>query len=98
MRGRFERASWEALPNWNADDPTDALAAFMRSCTVLGEKPDWSAVCAAGTRVPPKTRAEPIRRYFRDNFEPFRVINADETQTEAMVPPTGVGQLRHCTP
>ena len=81
VRGRLERAAWEALPNWSVDDPTDALAAFMRSCTVLGEKPEWSAVCAAGALVLPKTRAEPIRRYFRDNFEPFKVINADETQT-----------------
>ncbi len=80
-RGRLEPAAWETLPSWNADDPTDALAAFMSSCTVLGEKPVWSAVCAAGSRVPAKARAETIRRYFRDNFEPFKVINADETQT-----------------
>ena len=80
-RGRLEPTTWEALPNWNLDDPTDALAAFMRSCMVLSEKPDWSAVCAAGARVPSKARADSIRRYFRDNFEPFKVINADETQT-----------------
>ena len=80
-RGRLERASWEALPNWGADDPTDALAAFMLSCSVLSEKPDWRAVCAAGALVPPKARAELIRRYFRENFEPFKVINADESQT-----------------
>ena len=44
-------------------------------------KPEWTAVCAAGAALPPKGRAEIIRQYFRDNFDPFRVINADESDT-----------------
>lgn len=80
-RGRLERASWDGLPNWNADDPTDALAAFLQSCTVLATRTEWSAVCAAGAAVPGKSRPDIIRRYFRENFEPFKVVNADESQT-----------------
>ena len=80
-RGRLERASWDGLPNWNADDPTDALAAFLQSCTVLATRTEWTAVCAAGAAVPGKSRPDIIRRYFRENFEPFKVVNADESQT-----------------
>ena len=80
-RGRLERALWDDLPYLNADDPTDALAAFMQGCVVLASKTEWSAACAAGAAVPVKARPETIRRYFRENFEPFQVINADETAT-----------------
>lgn len=81
LRGRLEPASWNGLPHWNSDDPTDALAAFMQSCKVLATRAEWSAVCAAAANIPGKSRPEEIRRYFRDNFDPFKVINADETQT-----------------
>ena len=80
-RGRLERAPWEALPNWDADDPSDALAAFLQGCPVLAIKPEWSAVCSAGAAVPFSARPDSIRRFFRDNFDPFRVVNADESQT-----------------
>ena len=80
-RGRLERALWEALPNWNNDDATDALAAFVQGCPILASKPEWVAVCAAGVAIPPKAGQETIRRYFRENFEPFRVVNADESET-----------------
>ncbi len=81
VRGRLERAPWEGLPSFNADDPTDALAAFLQGCTTLAAKPEWSAACAAGSAVPPKARPEIIRRYFRENFDPFKVVNADESDT-----------------
>ena len=80
-RGRLERALWDDLPYFSADDPTDALAAFLQGCVMLATKTEWSAACAAGAAVPVKARPETIRRYFRENFEPFQVINADETAT-----------------
>ena len=80
-RGRLESASWDSLPNWNTEDPTDALAAFLQSCQILAIKPEWSAACAAGVAVQPKARPESIRRYFQDNFTPFKVVNADDTTT-----------------
>ena len=81
IRGRLERASWETLPNWNSDDPTDALAAFLQGCPVLATRTEWSVSCAAGSAMPPKARPETIRRYFFDNFEPFKVVNADQSET-----------------
>ena len=80
-RGRLERAAWNGLPHWNSDDPTDALAAFVQSCAVLATRAEWSAVCASAASIPGKMKPEGIRRYFRDNFDPFKVVNADETAT-----------------
>ncbi len=80
-RGHLEPTSWDTLPNWNTDDPTDALAAFLQSCQILASRTEWSAVCALGAAVPPKARPESIRRYFQDNFAPFKVVNADDTTT-----------------
>ena len=80
-RGQLEPASWDALTNWEGDDPTDALAAFLQGCAMLATRPEWSAVCAAGAAVPPKARPDTIRRYFRDNFDPFSAVNADQSQT-----------------
>ena len=81
VRGRLERASWDSLSNWTSDDPTDALAAFLLGCPVLATKAEWSAACAAGAVVPPKAKPDTIRRYFQDNFEPYKVVNADESDT-----------------
>ena len=81
VRGRLERAPWDGLPNFNTDDPTDALAAFLQGCRTLATKPEWSAACAAGAAVPPKANQEAIRRYFRDNFDPFKVVNADDSES-----------------
>lgn len=69
------------MPHWNSDDPTDALAAFVQSCAVLAARAEWRAVCASAASIPGKTKPEGIRRYFRDNFDPFKVVNADETTT-----------------
>jgi membrane-bound lytic murein transglycosylase A len=80
-RGRLERASWDALPSFNADDPTDALAAFLQGCPMLATKNEWSTACGAGLAIPAKALPETIRRYFRDNFDPFKVVNADESET-----------------
>ena len=38
-------------------------------------------VCASGQSVPAKAAPDAIRRYFRDNFDAFRVVNADESET-----------------
>lgn len=78
-RGRLERGRWESLPNWQEDDPTDALKAFVRGCAVLATQREWQAVCAAGQALAANAKAEPIRRYFRDHFEPFKVVNANDT-------------------
>ncbi|MFO0326058.1 MAG: MltA domain-containing protein [Burkholderiales bacterium] len=83
-RGRLERADWRDLSAWSEDDPTDALTAFEQGCPALRTRAEWQSVCAqAGTLVNGKGKLDSrvAERFFRDNFQPFRVLNADETRT-----------------
>lgn len=83
-RGRLERADWGDLRAWSEDDPTDALTAFEQGCPALRTRAEWQSVCAqAGTLVSGKGKLDPrvAERFFRENFQPFRVLNADETRT-----------------
>ena len=80
-RGRLERAAWDALPGFAAENPADALGAFLQSCGVLKAKIEWQQVCSRAVALPPNAKAQTVNQFFRDNFDPFRVINADETET-----------------
>ena len=88
VRGRMERSEWSQLPNFAADDSTEALNAFVQGCAVLASKSEWQDVCtraAALMQLKPKTsavsQAAEVTQFFIDNFEPFRVVNVDETDT-----------------
>jgi membrane-bound lytic murein transglycosylase A len=80
-RGRLERAGWEALANFASDDPSDALTAFLQSCSMLLVKTEWVDVCTSASALPATRTADTVRQFFRANFEPWRVINADESDT-----------------
>ncbi|MBL0121257.1 MAG: MltA domain-containing protein [Betaproteobacteria bacterium] len=84
-RGRLERAQWDALPRFNTDNPTDALGAFLQSCAVLKAKTEWQAACnrAQSLSIPlaANAKTDAILQFFRESFDPFRVVNADESET-----------------
>lgn len=80
-RGRLERTTWQALPAWGSDDPTEALSAFLQGCTVLNTRPEWQNACARAQNLPSPARGNVVTRFFEENFEPFQVINADESNT-----------------
>ena len=81
-RGRLEKASWEALRDWNADDTTDALTAFEQGCPALRERAEWRDVCGRATRLVASKVTKPVAAgFFRDNFQPFKVFNADDSSS-----------------
>jgi membrane-bound lytic murein transglycosylase A len=80
-RGRLERTTWQALPAWGSDDAGEALNAFVQSCTVLNARPEWQAACTRAQNLPSPARGAVVTRFFEENFEPFQVINADESNT-----------------
>lgn len=80
-RGHLVRAQWSLLPGWGGDNPADALTAFLQSCTVLSIKPEWLDACNRASAVALRPQPALITQYFRDNFEPWRVVNADESET-----------------
>jgi len=81
-RGRLAKASWEALREWNADDTTDALTAFEQGCPALRDRAEWRDVCARATRLVASKITRPVAAgFFRDNFQPFKVFNADDSSS-----------------
>lgn len=82
-RGRLEKANWNALPT-SGDDPRSALTAFRQSCEALKTRLEWLDVCLRAAALPAAARADAATAFFRENFDPYRVVNANETDTGLM--------------
>jgi membrane-bound lytic murein transglycosylase A len=78
-RGRLEKTGWSALPKWENDDLARALGAFTSGCPVLAEQPAWASICTTATALGARARNAQIARFFRDNFEPYQILNTNET-------------------
>jgi membrane-bound lytic murein transglycosylase A len=82
LRGRLIKAEWADLVDWSRDNPTDALTAFEQGCNVLKSRAEWASSCAAATQLAnQKLTSMEARAFFRQNFQPFQVVNADESTT-----------------
>lgn len=72
----LKAAGWHDLPDWSRDDMQPAWHAFLRSCTVLKNRPLWADICTpAATMQDPDNTA--IRNFFESYLLPYQVINAD---------------------
>jgi membrane-bound lytic murein transglycosylase A len=86
--------SYDQLTGWHADDPREALSAFLRSCAKLdqygaatpmgpspwfGEIGDWRSICADATTVAAGSANE-VRVFFEDRFIPYRVLDGDDPE------------------
>jgi membrane-bound lytic murein transglycosylase A len=78
-RGKLQPASWLDLPGWGRESLRESLAAFTRSCAVLEKQDPWKAVCAGAPTLLPDASEREIASFFELNFEPYQVINADDT-------------------
>ncbi|MBL0143628.1 MAG: MltA domain-containing protein [Betaproteobacteria bacterium] len=78
-RGRLQPVSWMDIPDWGREPLGDSLLAFVRGCSALEMLPAWQPVCAAATALPPKSADRDIAAFFESRFDPYRVINADES-------------------
>ena len=83
-RGRLQPASWMELPEWRREPLRESLVAFVRGCSALAKQPVWQSACAAATSLPPDSAERDIAGFFESQFDPFQVINADES-TAGMV-------------
>ncbi|HEX4943933.1 MAG TPA: MltA domain-containing protein [Usitatibacteraceae bacterium] len=83
-RGRLQPASWMDIPDWGREPLRDSLLAFLRGCGALAKQPAWQSVCAVATALPPDATERDISLFFESQFEPYQVINADES-TAGMV-------------
>jgi len=80
-RGRLQPASWLDLPAWGRESLRDSLEAFVRSCPALETQEAWKAVCAGAQMMQPVSSDRDIAAFFELNFEPYQVVNPDETTT-----------------
>ncbi len=81
-RGRLEKSPWTQLADWDSDDPTDALTAFEQGCPMLKTRVEWAGVCAtASALVAGKPGKQSAAQFFRANFQPYQVLNADDTNS-----------------
>jgi membrane-bound lytic murein transglycosylase A len=85
--------AFDQLNGWRADDPREALSAFVRSCPDLaraagaapigadprfGQGGDWRSICAeAGSAA---ASAERAREFFEEHFSPYLVIDGDDPE------------------
>jgi membrane-bound lytic murein transglycosylase A len=80
--------TFDKLDGWRDDDPSQALAAFRRSCgalanrdsdnpmgpePVLGRVADWLETCRAAEQAADPGSATGARRFFETWFQPFEV-------------------------
>ena len=80
-RGKLERADWAELPDWAREPLRPSLDAFARSCAVLAERDEWKAACQAALALPPTASEGDLAQFFLAWFDPYRVVNADDTTT-----------------
>lgn len=78
-RGSLVATQFAALPDWLNDNPTDALTAFIQGCATLNAQAAWVDVCAAAPQS--TNNANSARQFFESRFTPYRVVNADNSET-----------------
>ncbi len=81
FRGRLQPASWPDLPEWGRDTLRDSLGAFLRGCSALDKQDAWRGVCAGAATLAGSTAERDIAAFFELNFDPYQVLNADDTMT-----------------
>jgi membrane-bound lytic murein transglycosylase A len=78
-RGKLVAASWLDLPAWGRESVGPALEAFVRSCGVLEKQDAWKGVCAGAQTFAPGSAERDIAAFFELNFDPYQVVNADDS-------------------
>lgn len=73
-------ADFTALPGWESDDVRQAWPAFMRSCSALMRKAEWTTVCTLARSVDARDQAA-VRAFFETHFVPNQVRAPDGADT-----------------
>ncbi len=80
-RGRLQKSGWAALTDWDRDDLVAALDAFAQGCSVLAKDAAWQAVCGRALDAEVRRTQRAAAGFFQDSFDPWQVLNGDETAT-----------------
>ena len=81
FRGKLVPASWTDLPDWPRESLRASLEAFARGCPALEKQAAWQGVCAGAQTLQPAADKHEIASFFELNFDPYRVVNKDDSDT-----------------
>ena len=81
FRGKLLPASWTDLPDWARESLRASLEAFVRGCPVLEKQAAWQGACAGAQTLQPAADEHEIASFFELNFDPYRVVNKDDSDT-----------------
>lgn len=91
LSGKFQQASWVALPGWRGDGLDHVWKAFINNCKGLMRPVSgslamqaratprvWQPVCAAAQQsgLPVDAAGEPVRRFLEQHLSPWRLLDA----------------------
>lgn len=83
-RAIFTPTRYSELPGWNDDRIEAAWPAFLVGCKALVARPLtqalWQAPCTAANAIDDRD-ATAVRRFFEENFTPYRVTASDGSQS-----------------
>ena len=68
--------SWNALPDWEADNIRPALDTFLQSCTILKSQKLWKESCNLAGSIQKKDN-DTLRQFFEHHFKPYQVLNSN---------------------
>ncbi len=80
-RGKLQRVAWANLPEWGRETLRESLEAFARGCPVLEKQDAWKGPCAGAATLQQGTSERDLADFFELNFDPWQVLNADDTDT-----------------
>ena len=72
----LQPVTWQEVPGWRQDDPSQALGAFLESCSALRWRPEWQSPCQQAAAMAQAGEDE-ARQFFERNFVPHQVRQAD---------------------
>lgn len=74
--GVLRPAKWGDLPQWQAEDPSQAWDAFLTGCRALVKQDAWRDICTVADSIKRPDR-ETARRFFESSLVPYQLVNAD---------------------
>jgi len=90
LSGKFQQASWNALPGWRGDDLDHVWKAFINNCKGLMRPVSgslamqaratpraWQPVCAAAQQsgLSADAAGETVRRFLEQHLQPWRLLD-----------------------
>ena len=81
VRGKLVPGAWGELTAWGQETLRPSLEAFTRGCPVLEKQDAWKAVCAGAQTLLPNAGEAEIRSFFELNFDPWHVLNLDDSDS-----------------